>query len=109
MGAGQAPLSVGLYQQEYWSGMPFLPPGDLTNPGIKLQSPEGPGKFSLSYCQKYFQNDCAGLHSPQKCVSTLITPNSHLPPFTFSSHFPSSNRSIRVSHHAFNWHFPDGE
>ena len=29
--------------------------------------------------------------------------------FTFSFHFPSSHRSIRVSHHAFNWHFPDGE
>ena len=28
----QAPLSMGLSHQEYWSGMPFPPPGDLPNP-----------------------------------------------------------------------------
>ena len=27
--ACQAPLSVGLSWQEYWSGVPFAPPGDL--------------------------------------------------------------------------------
>ena len=37
--ACQAPLSVGLSRQEYWSGLPFLSPGDLPNPGIKLGSP----------------------------------------------------------------------
>ena len=26
-------------QQEYWSGLPFPPPGDLPNPGIKPMSP----------------------------------------------------------------------
>ena len=26
-------------QQEYWSGLPFLPPGDLSDPGIKPASP----------------------------------------------------------------------
>ena len=31
----QAPLSVGFYRQEYWSGFPFLSPGDLPNLGIK--------------------------------------------------------------------------
>ena len=25
-------------RQEYWSGLPFPPPGDLPNPGIKLTS-----------------------------------------------------------------------
>ena len=25
-------------RQEYWSGLPFLPPGDLPNPGIKPES-----------------------------------------------------------------------
>ena len=37
--ARQAPLSMGLSRQEYWSGLPFPPPGDLPNPGIKLNSP----------------------------------------------------------------------
>ena len=29
-------------QQEYWSGLPCPPPGDLPNPGIKLESPVAP-------------------------------------------------------------------
>ena len=37
--AHQAPLSMGFSRQEYWSGLPFLSPGDLCNPGIKLMSP----------------------------------------------------------------------
>ena len=32
--AHQAPLSMGLFRQEYWSGLPFPPPGDLPNPGV---------------------------------------------------------------------------
>ena len=33
-GTCQAPLSMGLSRQEYWSGLPFPPPGDLPDPGI---------------------------------------------------------------------------
>ena len=38
----QAPLSMGFSRQEYWSGMPYPPPGDLPDPGIEpalLMSP----------------------------------------------------------------------
>ena len=31
--AYQASLSMGLSQREYWSGLPFPPPGDVSNPG----------------------------------------------------------------------------
>ena len=31
----QTPLSKGFSRQEYWSGLPCLPPGDLPDPGIK--------------------------------------------------------------------------
>ena len=31
----QAPLSMGFSRQEYWSGLPCPPPGDLLDPGIK--------------------------------------------------------------------------
>ena len=34
----QAPLSMGFSRQEYWSGLPLPPPGDLPNPGIKSES-----------------------------------------------------------------------
>ena len=30
-------LSTGFSRQEYWSGMPFSPPGDLPDPGIELR------------------------------------------------------------------------
>ena len=34
----QAPLSMGFSRQEYWSGLLFPPPGDLSNPGIEPES-----------------------------------------------------------------------
>ena len=34
----QAPLSMGLSRQEYWSGSPCPPPGDLPDPGIEPSS-----------------------------------------------------------------------
>jgi len=33
--ACQASLSVGFSRQEYWSGLPFPPPRELPDPGIK--------------------------------------------------------------------------
>ena len=40
--AHQAPLSMEFSRQEYWSGLPFPSPGDLSNPGIKAGSPALP-------------------------------------------------------------------
>ena len=37
--ACQAPLSMELFWQEYWGGLPCPPSGDLPNPGIKPRSP----------------------------------------------------------------------
>ena len=37
--ACQAPLSMGISKQEYWSGLPFPSPGDLPDPGIEPGSP----------------------------------------------------------------------
>ena len=37
--ACQAPLSMGFSRQQYWSGLPFPPPGDLPDPGIEPVSP----------------------------------------------------------------------
>ena len=63
--AFQAPLSMGFPRQEYWSGLPFAPPGDFPHPGIKLGSPplhmdssqsEPPGKtvYFYDYENTYF-------------------------------------------------------
>ena len=46
--ARQAPLSLGFSGQEYWSGSPSPPPGDLPDPGIEpmpLMSPAFAGGF----------------------------------------------------------------
>ena len=46
--AHQAPLSMAFSRQEYWSGLLFPSPEDLTNPGIKpesLKSPALAGRF----------------------------------------------------------------
>ena len=40
--ARQAPLSMGFFRQEYWSGLPFPPPGDLPDTGTEPMSPEYP-------------------------------------------------------------------
>ena len=40
--ACQVPLSMGFSRQEYWSGLPCPPPGDLPDPGIELESLTSP-------------------------------------------------------------------
>ena len=41
----QAPLFMGFSRQEYWSGLPFPPPGNLADAGIKPASPALAGGF----------------------------------------------------------------
>ena len=46
--AHQAPLSMGFSRQEHWRGLPFPPPGDLSDPGTELVSFTSPalaGRF----------------------------------------------------------------
>ena len=56
--ACQAPLSMGFSRQEYWSGLPFPPPGVLPNPGIRTSSPESLAlqvdSLLLSHCESPF-------------------------------------------------------
>jgi len=62
--APQALLSMGFSRQEYWSGLPCPPPGDLPDPGIEpvsLPSPALAGRFftavpfgKLSLTLKFF-------------------------------------------------------
>ena len=80
--ACQAPLSLEFFRQEYWSGLPFPPPGDLSNPGTELSSPtsnalaggfftaEPSGKpYFLAICfwlRQVFVQAC-GLSCPTAC------------------------------------------
>ena len=67
--ASQAPPSMGFSRQEYLNGLPFLPPRDLPDPGIKPRSPalqadallsEPPGKLEAS--RLLWKSPSPGLH-----------------------------------------------
>ena len=46
--AHQPPLPMAFRRQEYWSGVPFLSPEDLPNPGIEPTSPALAGGFFIT-------------------------------------------------------------
>ena len=56
--AHQAPLSLGFFRQEYWSGLPCPPPGDPPDPGIDSASLMPPilvgGFFITTATEEYF-------------------------------------------------------
>ena len=81
--ACQAPLSLGFSRQECWSGVPFPPPGDLPDPGIKPVSPTSAALaggffttvlFSRSLLVIYFINSSVYCHSqsPNLSLPSLI-------------------------------------
>ena len=57
----QDPLSLGFSRQEYWSGLPCPPPGDLPDPGIEPSSLTSPasagGFFTTNTTWKAFNRD----------------------------------------------------
>ena len=56
--ACQAPLSMEFSRQEYWSGFPCLPAGDLPSLGIEptsLMSPPLVGAFSITSTTREIQ------------------------------------------------------
>ena len=50
--ACRAPLSMELYRQEHWSGLPFPSPGDLPDPGIEPASPALIGRLFTTSIKK---------------------------------------------------------
>ena len=66
--AYQAPLSMGFSRQEYWSGLPWPPPGDLPDPGVEsvsLMSPALAGSFFTTSTTKNF---CVFDHNPKRII-----------------------------------------
>ena len=68
------PLSMGFPRPEYWSGLPFLSPGDLSDPGIELVSLESP-----ALAGRFFTTEPPGkpprFHVPQ--LRSKNSPHSH--------------------------------
>ena len=68
--ACQTPLSMGFSRQEYWSGLPFPAPGDISNPGIEPMSPSSPALAS-----GFFTTEPSGQYSflvPPTALSFIL-------------------------------------
>ena len=57
----QASLSMGFSRQEYWSGLPFLSPGDLPHPRIE--------PVSLALAGGFFTTEPPGKSKAQPCLN----------------------------------------
>ena len=77
--AHQVPLSMEFFWQEYWSGLPFPSPGNLSDSGIKPGSPELQGDSSLSEPPGKPVFHAAAAKSLQSCP-TLCDPVDGSPP-----------------------------
>ena len=65
--AHEAPLSMGFSRQKYWSGLPFPPPGDLSDPGIECMSPVSP-----VLAGEFFTTEPPGKHPRHLPFSSLF-------------------------------------
>ena len=71
--AHQAPLSIGLSQQEYWSGLPFPSPVDLADPGIEPASPAVPALAS-----RFFTTELPGKSIINNIMYLILVSNCSL-------------------------------
>ena len=94
--AHQAPLSIGFFRQEYWSGLPWPPPGDLPNPGIEPTSP-----VALALAGRFFTTSAIWeallytLGLPIQTYTLLLHPLPHLCLLTVPSYPWASQDFIR--------------
>ena len=73
----QTPLSMGFSRQEYWSGLPRLPPGDLPDPGIE------PDYFtSLAFIGRVFTTEPPGKSLTQLGIYKSVNGSTGLPSLT---------------------------
>ena len=90
----QAPLSMEFSRQEYWSGLPFPPPGNLPNPGMELTSPVSPALagrfFTIEPSGKPQASEVNKLYPFLKCVSRSVMSNSFATPWTVACQVPLS-------------------
>ena len=80
--AYQAPLSMGFFRQEYWSGLPFPPPRTLPNPGIE--------PLSMGFSRQEYGMGCHFL-----LQGIFLTQGSNL---SFSHLLHSQGDSLPLSH-----------
>ena len=60
-----------LSRQEYWSGLPFLSPGDLPDPGVELRSP-APQPMGWSFLTRYLLGE-PGTHAQATILIGILS------------------------------------
>ena len=71
--AHHAPPSMGFSRQEYWSGLPFLSPGDLADPGIEPASPAvAGGVFTTEPSEQPFPKNGTPSFQLDTCPLSLL-------------------------------------
>ena len=96
--ATQAPLSMEFSRQEYWSGLLFLLPGDLPDPGIELVPPALSGSFFTTEPPgKPNQVDTGIMSWSHEPMYHFSSSSSHLsgPPLVHSAHSEQTVRRAR--------------
>ena len=64
---------MGFLRQEYWSGFPFLSPGDLPDPGIKPASPALAGRFFTTESPGKPKGGAAAAAAAAKSLQSCLT------------------------------------
>ena len=81
--AHQAPLSMESSKQEYWSGLPCPPPGDLPDPGMEPRSPAlQAGSLPPSDQIRSVAQSCLTLCNPMNLGTPGLPVHHQLPEFT---------------------------
>ena len=70
--AHQAPLPMGFSRQEYWNRLPFLPPGDLHNPGMEPEAPVSPALQTTGFLALWAIRETLSFIQKEKIASSLI-------------------------------------
>ena len=98
--ADQAPLSMGLSRQDYWSRLPFPPPGDLPNPGIELAAPAAP-----AWAGGFFTTAPPGKHEKTQAQRGKVFGGKLSPAFSRAE--PALNPSLPAAKPLFFLHHTD--
>ena len=84
--AHQAPLSMGFARQEYWSGLPFPPPGHLPSLG------SDPSLFTTLAPPGLTAQSSIAIHSPDFAGGGGVS-------YTGTANYTDLYRVLRVHHH----------
>ena len=68
-----SPLSMEFSRQEYWSQLPFPPPGDLPDPGTEPMSPMSPGSAGRFFTAEPQLRAVPGWHRINICRTPTTT------------------------------------